>query len=236
MKKFFFLLGLFSLTCTGLRAQDQITVEWIYDQERIDQFSIPDYQWLDDGSVIMLNKREVPDQRSFKKYDPHSGRMEVFSDMQKAVRSLVNLTGDDSVKVLDWPLEIDSKGRYAVYNFKQDLFLLEFASALFKKITHSTEYEKAARFSPDGRYLSYVFKNNLYIYDIDNSTTSQLTTDGSDTILNGTLSWVYWEEIFGRKDIAYWWSSHSKNIAFLRTDETGVGVMHFVDFKPALKY
>ena len=30
-------------------------------------------------------------------------------------------------------------------------------------------------------------------------------------------SWVYWEEIFGRRDIGYWWSEDSKAIAFLQT-------------------
>ena len=52
------------------------------------------------------------------------------------------------------------------------------------------------------------------------------------TILNGTLSWVYWEEIFGRRDIGYWWSNDSRSVAFLRSDESGVSIQHIVDFAP----
>ena len=50
--------------------------------------------------------------------------------------------------------------------------------------------------------------------------------------MNGTLSWVYWEEIFGRHDTGYWWSPDSESIAYLQTDEAGVPVSTFVDFSP----
>ncbi len=60
-----------------------------------------------------------------------------------------------------------------------------------------------------------------------------MTFDGSETTLNGTVSWVYWEEIFGRQDIGYWWSDDSKALVFLQTDESLVTKMHYVDFKPA---
>ncbi|MEX2088647.1 MAG: DPP IV N-terminal domain-containing protein, partial [Bacteroidota bacterium] len=51
-------------------------------------------------------------------------------------------------------------------------------------------------------------------------------------VLNGTLSWVYWEEIFGRQDIGYWWSHDSRSIAFLRSDESEVSVQHYVGITP----
>jgi len=72
------------------------------------------------------------------------------------------------------------------------------------------------------------------MFDIETKAEKQLTDDGSETLLNGTLSWVYWEEVFARQDIGYWWSEDSKAIAFLQTDESPVGVMHYVDFKPAV--
>ncbi|MEL6821793.1 MAG: DPP IV N-terminal domain-containing protein, partial [Calditrichota bacterium] len=60
----------------------------------------------------------------------------------------------------------------------------------------------------------------------------KLTNGGSETLLNGTLSWVYWEEIFARQDLGYWWSDDSKSLAYLQTDESAVTKMHYVDFKP----
>ena len=71
-------------------------------------------------------------------------------------------------------------------------------------------------------------------YDIPGKAEKRFTEDGSKTILNGTVSWVYWEEVFGRKDLGYWWSEDSGAIAFLQTDESPVDVMHYLDFKPAV--
>ena len=70
------------------------------------------------------------------------------------------------------------------------------------------------------------------MYTISPAKESRLTKDGSENILNGTLTWVYWEEIFGRNDTAYWWSPDSKSIAYLQTDVTDVPVSTFVDFRP----
>ena len=74
--------------------------------------------------------------------------------------------------------------------------------------------------------------NDLYVYDIAAKKETRLTSDGSDTLLNGTLTWVYWEEIFGRRDIGYWWSPDSRAIAFLQTDVSEVADSTFVDFQP----
>ena len=76
--------------------------------------------------------------------------------------------------------------------------------------------------------------NDLWVLDLATKAETRLTSDGSDTILNGTLSWVYWEEIFDRGDTGFWWSPDSSAIAFLRTDESAVDVSLFTDFSPAV--
>ncbi len=147
--------------------------------------------------------------------------------------SLQNLLGaDDTPKTLSWPLAFDHTGKRALYLFKGDLFLLDLAKAEFQRLTTTPEEEKSANFSPDGNMLAFVRANDLYVYDIQSHAEKRLTTDGSETTLNGTLSWVYWEEIFGRRDIGYWWSDDSKAVAYLQTDESPVSLSYFVDFKP----
>ena len=42
---------------------------------------------------------------------------------------------------------------------------------------------------------------------------TRLTSDGSSSVLNGALSWVYWEEIFDHEDAGYWWSDDGSAIA-----------------------
>lgn len=81
--------------------------------------------------------------------------------------------------------------------------------------------------SPDGKYFAFTKPdNNLYIIEIATKKLSQLTTDGNDSVLNGYASWIYYEEILGRQSYykAFWWSDDSKQLAFMRFDETGVPV------------
>ena len=78
-----------------------------------------------------------------------------------------------------------------------------------------------AYFSPDDKYVSFVFENNLYIKELASKNITQITHDGLDRhIINGTTDWVYEEELSITK--AYEWSSDSKKIAFMRFDESEV--------------
>ncbi|MBZ5858536.1 S9 family peptidase [Flavihumibacter profundi] len=81
--------------------------------------------------------------------------------------------------------------------------------------------------SPDGKFFAYTkADNNLYIMEIATKKEKQVTADGNDSILNGYASWIYYEEILGRQSHykAFWWSDDSKNLAFMRFDESGVPV------------
>jgi dipeptidyl-peptidase-4 len=91
-------------------------------------------------------------------------------------------------------------------------------------------------FSPDGSKFAYTMKGNLYVYDIAARKSTQLTTDGSGDILNGYASWVYYEEILGRRSRyrAFWWSPDSSRIAFMRFDQSMV--QKFYLFKSAGDY
>lgn len=79
-------------------------------------------------------------------------------------------------------------------------------------------------FSPDKSKIAYTLNNDLYVLDVNTKESRRITYDGSDLILNGYASWVYYEEIFGRpsKYRAFWWSPDSKVIAFYRFDNTNV--------------
>ena len=81
-------------------------------------------------------------------------------------------------------------------------------------------------FSPDSSMLAFTRGNDLYVYDIASGNEKRLTFDGSDVILNGYASWVYYEEIFGRPSRyrAFWWSPDSRKIGFYRFDNSDVPV------------
>ena len=79
-------------------------------------------------------------------------------------------------------------------------------------------------YSPDSTMLAFTRDNDLYFIDIKSRKETRLTFDGSDVILNGYASWVYYEEIFGRQTrySAFWWSPDSRKLAFYRFDNSQV--------------
>ena len=79
-------------------------------------------------------------------------------------------------------------------------------------------------YSPDSTMLAFTRANDLWVADIATGKETRLTWDGSETVMNGYASWVYYEEIFGRPSRyrAFWWSPDSKTLAFYRFDDTEV--------------
>ncbi len=78
--------------------------------------------------------------------------------------------------------------------------------------------------SPDSTKIAYTLNNDLYSIDVHSRQIVRHTYDGSDLILNGYASWVYYEEILGRPSMyrAFWWSPDSKVIAYYRFDNSQV--------------
>ncbi len=229
-------LLLFICACGDSADDNRITVEWIYSDTAKAIAAVHKYQWLEDNTAILFDTRLEKKERTFLKLDPQTqSELGPAVDREKAVASLQEYLGkEDSTEYLEWPLSFDPYGNYAVYLYKKDIFLLDLAASEFRRVTQTETAEKAPRFSPDGSRLAFVRENDLYIYDLAANREKRLTSDGSDTILNGTVSWVYWEEIFGRRDIGYWWSEDSRALVFFQTDESAVTKMHYVDFKPAV--
>ncbi len=210
----------------------RLTVEWMYSPEAAAVASTPDYVWLDDNSLILYDSSTEARTRRFERVDPAKGTRTVLMDASTSLASLRTLLGEKTPARLPFPIALDGGGQRALYLFAKDIFLLHLTTATFTRLTTTDEEEKSVAFSPDGSAISFIRSNNLWVYDIQRATARALTTDGSPTILNGTLSWVYWEEVFGRHDTGYWWSPDSRSIAFFRTDESDVSVQQYTDFKP----
>lgn len=217
------------LAQTGKR---ELTVEWIFSPEGRAVASVPTTTWLDDGSLVILDNRRPLTERTFEKLNPATGQRQSLVDAARALADLRRAVEGMNVDTLPWPLAFDGSGRQALYIFKGDVFVLELGSAHFRQLTATPAEETSASFSPNGRRLAYVRASDLYFFDLDANREIRITRDGSETLLNGTLSWVYWEEVFGRRDIGYWWAPDSQAIAYLQSDQSEVDLTYFVDFTP----
>lgn len=107
-----------------------------------------------------------------------------------------------------------------------NLYLFEKASKKMCQLTANPEAEKNATFSPDNKHIAFTRTGNLYTINLETGLETGLTTDGSDIVYNGWASWVYYEEILGRSSNykAFWWSPDSKQLAYLRFDDSPVPV------------
>ena len=107
----------------------------------------------------------------------------------------------------------------------KDIFFKD-AVGTEKQLTKDSIPEKNPTLSPDRTQVAFTKNNDLYSIDIASGIETRYTNDGSDVIYNGWASWIYYEEILGRptRYKAFWWSPDSKQIAFMRFDDSKVPV------------
>ncbi|RZK38514.1 MAG: S9 family peptidase, partial [Hymenobacter sp.] len=73
-----------------------------------------------------------------------------------------------------------------------------------------------AKFSPDGRRVAYVSEHNLFVENLADNRITQLTSDGTDKLINGTFDWVYEEELDCRD--GFRWSPDGQRLAYWQLD------------------
>ncbi len=107
---------------------------------------------------------------------------------------------------------------------EKNLYYYNTNAGSLKQLTFSEAPEKTPGFSPDNKKIAFTRENDLYVVDLASGKETRLTNDGSELILNGYASWVYYEEILGRgsRYRAFWWSPDASMIAYLRFDDSPV--------------
>lgn len=118
----------------------------------------------------------------------------------------------------------------AMWDYREgDIYYFKLDGSMACRLTHSPQPKELIEFSPDGRFIAYVSENNLWVVDVNEGTPRALTRDGSETILNGKCSWVYYEEVYSRNWKAFWWSPDSRRLIFYRSDESTVPIFTLID-------
>jgi dipeptidyl-peptidase 4 len=231
-----------ALVTQSLKAQNKLlTIDDIFDPVKKVNFNgtTPTIRWLKDGSHYLLtneaSRRDLP---RLQKVNAATGEAVPFFEaakMQAAFAALPGVTADDARQLANrGNYDLNPAETAVLINWSNDLFYYEFGSDRAIRLTSGPEEEVGEGFSPDGRMVSFVRGNNLYVEDLSMQRRERaLTSDGSARILNGRLDWVYQEELYGRGNFgAYWWSPDSTTIAFLRFDENPVPEFMVVDHIP----
>jgi len=239
---FYLATALLLLSGTAAHAQNkQLTIDDIFDPVKKVNFdgSRPTVRWLKDGNHYLItneaSRRDVP---RLQKVNAATGEAVPFLDaakMQAAFAALPGVSAEDARQLANrGNYDLNPAETAVVINWSNDLFYYEFASDRPIRLTSNPEEEVGVEFSPNGKMISFVRGNNLYVEDLGLQRRERaLTSDGSEKILNGRLDWVYQEELYGRGNFgAYWWSPDSTTITFLRFDENPVPDFTVVDHIP----
>lgn len=122
----------------------------------------------------------------------------------------------DETKVL---IAVDQEKIYR-HSTKETNYIFDLKTKKMKPLSGNGK-QRLAKFSPDGKKVSFVRDNNIYIVDLATNKESQVTTDGAwNKIINGGTDWVYEEEFAIANGL--FWSPDSKKVAYYRFDESRV--------------
>ena len=173
--------------------------------------------WAPDGKSFVFERA-----KTLVIYDPaaKSSRELVSTEPMNAAAAMPHET-----RPFDWTnrrvaadssLQWSPSGKELLYETSGDLFLIHIETGKWDQITKTPEVEHDPKFSPDRKMLAFRRGFDLYALELTSGKETRLTRDGTATLINAGLDWVYPEEL--ELGTAFWWSPDSKSIAYLQFD------------------
>jgi dipeptidyl-peptidase-4 len=230
-------LALVLVTCLGaIPLHAQLPPE--SDQLLHRMYASPDFEvkyfgparWLDDGAFFTTVEPSatVKDAQDIVRYQTATGTREVLVSAAKLIPAgeKVPLSFENYAWSKDKSRLLLYTNSAQVWRLRTrgDYWVLDLQSGTLRKLGGDVPASSLmfAKFSPEGSKVAYVRGNNIYVEEISTGRLTQLTHDGSQTIINGTSDWVYEEELDVRD--AFRWSPDGHRIAYWQFDTSSVGI------------
>jgi dipeptidyl-peptidase-4 len=223
----------------ALAQQKTLTVEEIYHPDKKVNFSgtpPAEIEWLADGEHYLQGKKDGK-LTTLLKVSARTGESAPLFDaakMEAALAKIQGVTKEEAHELAHQDsYQLNASQRAVLLNAANDLVYYELGADEAARLTNNAEEETEEDFSPDGRMVSFVRANDLYVVELSTRAERRLTKTGGEKNLNGVLDWVYEEELYGRGNRrGYWWSPDSSRIAYLSIDESPVRIFPVVDQIP----
>jgi len=235
-----FIIGILMVSVTFFTATAQektlskITLEDLYKNNIFRSKGINSVRWMKDNKAYSaLEDNETLGGKDIVTYDAKTGDREVLVSAGKLIP-----TGENKPLIISDYAWSEDNSKLLIftntrkvwrYHTRGDYWVWDLKNGKLTQIGSSMEEARLmfAKFSPDGKKVGFVFKNNLYTQTLESGSVEQLTNDGNEQIINGTFDWVYEEELNCRD--GFRWSPDSKRIAFWQMDTEGMGTFYLIN-------
>jgi dipeptidyl-peptidase-4 len=213
-------------------APKPLTVERIYTSPSLSGSLTSGIEWAPDSKRISYLDRGPAGSNELWTMDASTGNRKVLVQaetlaavMQPEKGRTVQSTGLGRIEPDNYLWSPD--GRSLLFIGSTSLVSLDLNTMMPKTLVSSESDIEDPKFSPDGKWVSFVRNSNLWIVSAAGGAAKALTTGGSEQILKAKLDWLYPEELDA--STAYWWSPDSTRIAYYEMDERPVTQYPIVD-------
>lgn len=238
IRKFYFLFLLVIFVQPYYAQQEDkslLTIDRIFNSPEFMGERFGPARFIEDGKfyTTLESSKEVPDGRDIVKYETETGAREIMVSAKLLIPE--GQTKPLSISNYIWSPKSDmlmiftNTARVWRQNTKGDYYVLDLKAGKLQKLGGDAKPSTLmfAKFSPDEKMVGYVREHNVYVENLSDGKITQLTFDGSTTIINGTFDWVYEEELDLRD--GFRWSPDSKSIAYWQLDASGIGVFYMIN-------
>ncbi|MFC0445649.1 S9 family peptidase [Pseudidiomarina halophila] len=218
---------------------ESLSLTALYQTDTYEARGVPPTRWLSDGSgYTILEQAEQGSGHDLVRYHPRTQQRTVLISAKELTPEGANAPLDiadyhwsnagDKLLIFtntkrSW--RTHTLGDYWVFDLQQ------------RELTQLGTFAdpstlQFAKFDPAAERVAYVMQNNIYVERLRDGKITQLTHDGSDTIVNGTFDWVNEEEFFLRD--GFRWSPDGTEIAYWQLDTSGTPIFTMINNTDAL--
>jgi dipeptidyl-peptidase-4 len=226
--------GLAASLCLAQAQAGDLPVERLFDAPDLQGPSLRQMRFSPDGKLVsyLRARDDAPTVFDLWAYDvarrahrqlldsralaPEEGRLSAEEEARRERQRIAALRG-----IVDYQWSPDSGS--LLVPLAGDLYhydLRKPASGAVRRLTATEAFETDAKFSPRGRYVSFVRDQDLYAIEVATGAERRLTTGGGGTISHGVAEFIAQEEM--DRDTGYWWSPDERHLAYARVDESPV--------------
>jgi dipeptidyl-peptidase-4 len=233
MKIRLFLISLISISSCSLSLAEDLSIERLVASPSLSGPVAKGVKISPDGKRVtfLQGKADKQDQQDLWEYHIADGKKRLLVDSQKLLGGEEELDEVElarrerarifSTGIIEYAWSPD--GKALLFPLGGDLYYLKLGSEP-RRLTETKATETDAKISPKGRYVSFIRKQNLFVFDLKSGREKAITETGAGAVSFGMADFAAQEEMY--RNTGYWWSKDDRRLAYTRMDESEVTLVN----------